>query len=359
MHVGLGTFFQNPGKNVSDAEVYAHQMAMADQAEPLGFESIWCPEHHFDDYTMSPNPAQFLTYLAGRTKNVKLGSMVTVLPWHDPVRVAEEWSLLDNLSQGRAILGIGRGLAQLEFTGFRVDMGESRRRFVENAEAVVSALESGAIECDGEFYKQPRREIRPAPYASFKGRVYASAVSPISAEIMARLGIGILIIAQKPWDKTIEELDNYRAIYRDVNGEEAPKPILISFTSVHDDPAMATEMFEKYNIAYAQSALDHYEFDNEDLAKIEGYEYYGNLARNLKKHGSEGFCRFLSELQAWGTPEQVIEKSIENVRRVDGAGIVNIFSFGGMPFDLANQNMRTYAERVLPVLQAETALAAE
>ena len=79
---------------------------MADLAEPLGFDSIWGAEHHFDDYTMCPNVAQFLTYMAARTKHVKLGSMVMVLPWHSPVRLAEEVSVLDNLSDGRVILGI-------------------------------------------------------------------------------------------------------------------------------------------------------------------------------------------------------------------------------------------------------------
>ena len=81
MHVGMTTFFQNIGHAMSDAAVYAHEMSMADLAEPLGFDSLWSAEHHFDDYTMCPNVAQFLTYMAGRARKVKLGSMVMVLPW--------------------------------------------------------------------------------------------------------------------------------------------------------------------------------------------------------------------------------------------------------------------------------------
>ena len=108
MHVGMTTFFQNIGHAMSDAAVYAHELSMADLAEPLGFDSLWSAEHHFDDYTMCPNVGQFLTYMAGRTRKVKLGSMVMVLPWHDPVRLAEEVSVLDHLSGGRVILGIGR-----------------------------------------------------------------------------------------------------------------------------------------------------------------------------------------------------------------------------------------------------------
>ena len=82
----------------------------------------------------------FLSWVAGQTTRVKLGTMVTVLPWHDPVRVAESFSVLDHLSGGRAILGIGRGLGRREFAGFRLAMGESRRRFSAYAEAILEAL---------------------------------------------------------------------------------------------------------------------------------------------------------------------------------------------------------------------------
>ena len=101
-------------------------MALAEMAEPLGFESVWSVEHHFTDYTMCPDPLQFLTYMAGRTKTAQLGTMVVVLPWRDPVRTAEQISMLDNISDGRLVLGIGRGAGRVEFDGFRLDMAESR-----------------------------------------------------------------------------------------------------------------------------------------------------------------------------------------------------------------------------------------
>ena len=110
MHVGMSTVFQNPQRKISDQQIYQNELALADLAEPLGFQSVWGVEHHFTDYTMCPDVIQFLSYMAGRTKHVQLGSMVMVLPWHDPMRAAEEVSMLDNLSGGRVILGIGRGL---------------------------------------------------------------------------------------------------------------------------------------------------------------------------------------------------------------------------------------------------------
>ena len=114
MHVGMATVFQNTGRALSDHQIYLNELALADMAEPLGFESIWGVEHHFTDYTMCPDVVQFLSYMAGRTRQVRLGSMVVVLPWHDPMRVAEQVSMLDHLSGGRMILGLGRGAGKVE-----------------------------------------------------------------------------------------------------------------------------------------------------------------------------------------------------------------------------------------------------
>ena len=131
MHVGASVIFQNPGRARPDHEVYADDLRLARLAEPLGFESIWSVEHHFTDYTMCPDVMQFLTYMAACTERIRLGSMVCVLPWHDPVRVAEQIAMLDVMSGGRVILGIGRGTGRVEFDGFGVPMSESRARFVE------------------------------------------------------------------------------------------------------------------------------------------------------------------------------------------------------------------------------------
>src|SRR5215470_16313748 len=210
MHVGMSTIFQNPHDQRADDEVYRHELQLAALAEPLGFESIWGVEHHFTDYTMCPDVLQFLSYMAGRTQRAHLGSMVVVLPWHDPLRVAEQVSVLDHMCGGRFIFGIGRGLGRVEFEGFRVPMAESRGRFVESAEMILRGLEQGYCEYNGDLVQQPRKNIRPRPFKSFKGRTYAAAVSPESVRIMAELGVGILIIPQKPWETVAAELEEYR-----------------------------------------------------------------------------------------------------------------------------------------------------
>src|SRR6058998_2581121 len=230
MHVGLATVFQNPKKTRSDYDVYRNELRLADQAEPLGFESIWGVEHHFTDYTMCPDVLQFLTYMAGRTERARLGSMVVVLPWHDPMRVAEEVSMLDNISGGRMILGLGRGAGKVEFEGFRVPMGE--------------------------------------------------------------IGEGILIIPQKPWKEVAKELAEYHALYRQINGVEPPPPISAGWTFCDPDPERAREEARRWIGGYFRSVLDHYRFGDEHMKTTKGYEYYAKMNDKIHTYGDDKVIDF-------------------------------------------------------------------
>ena len=341
----------NLDRKVSDADVYRLELGLAARAEGAGFDSVWVSEHHFSDYQLTSQQSMVLSWLAGQTTRLKLGTFVTVLPWNDPARVAESFSVLDHMSGGRAILGLGRGLGQKEFVGFRVPMGESRQRFTEYSEALLEALETGVLEYDGELYQQPRVEIRPEPLASFRGRTFASAVSPESMEIMARMGVGLLVIAQKPWETTEAELEAYRTRFRELNGAEAPKPVLVIVAGVSKDPETVERMRDTYLQRWARSTVEHYEFDNVGFADIPGYEYYGALANNIAKHGVDRFNGFLADLQVWGTPEQVTEKLLSYVERTDAGGLVCPLVFGGMPADVAETSFQLFADEVLPELQ--------
>jgi alkanesulfonate monooxygenase SsuD/methylene tetrahydromethanopterin reductase-like flavin-dependent oxidoreductase (luciferase family) len=351
MHIGLGIQMANLDRRVSDADVYRLELGLASRAEDMGFDSVFVSEHHFSDYQLTSQQSMLLSWLAAQTTRIKLGTFVTVLPWHDPVRVAESFSVLDHLSGGRAVLGLGRGLGQKEFVGFRVPMGESRRRFKEYSEALLEGLETGVMEYHGELYEQPAVEIRPRPLASFKGRTFASAVSPESMEIMARMGVGLMVIAQKPWETTEAELEQYRRRYFELNRVEAPKPLLVIVAGVSKDPASIERMRHVYLQRWARSTVEHYEFDNVGFADIEGYEYYGALANNIAKHGVDRFNGFLADLQVWGTPEQVTEKLLSYVERTDAGGLVLPLVFGGMPADEARACYDLFATEVLPELQ--------
>ncbi len=352
MHVGMSVIFQSPGDGTPDADVYRDDLALAHQAESLGFESIWSVEHHFTDYTMCPNVLQFLTYMAGRTETIQLGSMVCVLPWQDPLRLAEQIAMLDVISGGRVILGLGRGTGRVEFDGFGVPMPEARARFAESADMILTGLERGWCEYDGEFVHQRRVDLRPRPERTFKGRTFAAAISPESAEIMARLGVGLLIIPQKPWSMLRDELDRYRATFRAATGDEPPPPCVAGWTFVDESADRAEELARRYIKGYWDSVVKHYEFDRDHLKNTPGYEFHGEMYDRLTAPGgAERMSDFFINLQVWGTPQQVYDRIVTIQDNTHGDHFMGVFSYAGMPHDEADRNMKLFAREVMPELQ--------
>src|SRR5262250_3756280 len=333
MKVGIAlNMLQKPG--LSDAAVFAEHMALGDLAEPLGFDSLFALEHHFTGYAMSPSPTQLLSYFAGRTKRIALGTAVIVLPWHDPVRVAEEIALLDVISGGRCIFGFGRGAASVEYAGFRVPMEEARPRFVEAAQIVVKALTHETFDWDGEFFKIPRTSIRPRPISHPERRFYASSVSPESAEIMAKLGFGILVVMQNEWPKAAENIVNYREIALSV-GHNPPPPIILTNVSCAESREEAQERGMEWLGKKWQSIDNHYHFSDGHLATVKGYETYGKMAKTYARlqNEEEKFraTEFYVKIQIVGTPEDCIQQIAELQRLTGTDHLVTEFSYGRIP----------------------------
>jgi len=359
MKVGVAlNMLQKPGR--SDAEVFAEHLALGDLAEPLGFDSLFALEHHFTGYAMSPAPAQLLSYYAGRTRRITLGTAVIVLPWHDPVRVAEQIALLDVMSGGRCLFGFGRGAASVEYAGFRVPMEEARARFVESAKIVVEALTHDDFEWDGEFYKIPRTSIRPRPISHPERRFYASSVSPESAEIMAKLGFGVLVIMQNEWPKAAQDIQRYQDISISVGHQPRP-PIILTNISVAESRDEAQERASLYLSRKWDSIDTHYHFSDGHLATVKGYEFYGGMAKTYSKMKDPGFRKkateFYVKIQVVGTPDDCLQQVAELQRLTGLDHLVTEFGYGGMPHEDAEINMRLFADRVVPTLQRDRAFA--
>jgi alkanesulfonate monooxygenase SsuD/methylene tetrahydromethanopterin reductase-like flavin-dependent oxidoreductase (luciferase family) len=351
MRVGYTCIFQGSGDPADDQRVYREELELCELAEPLGFEMLWGVEHHFTSYTMCPDPLQFLTYMAGRTSTIQLGAGAVILPWHDPVRVAEQVTMLDLMCNGRFIFGMGRGLGRIEFEGFGIPMDEARARFVESAEIVLRALHTGVVEADGEYYKIPRRELRPRPTRRFDDRIYAAAVSPESVRIMAGVGAGILINPQKDWTEVAEDMRAYRKQFRDLRGREAPPPLVTGWVCCHEDGERAREMAQEYIGGYYHSVMAHYELAGAHFESTQGYEYYRRLAKFIGDHGSERVVDSFIELQIWGTPDECLERIAAIQRKVGNDGFNAVCSFAGMTKEEGERNMRLFASEVMPRLK--------
>lgn len=351
MQVGLTCIFQGAGDPTQDQQTYADDLAIADMAEPLGFDILWGVEHHFTSYTMCPDVLQYLSYMAGRTSTIKLGSGAVILPWHDPVRVAEQVAMLDLMSGGRFVLGVGRGLGRIEFEGLRIPMESSRERFVESAEIVLRALETGVIEADGKHFQIPRRDLRPRPEKSFQGRLYAAAVSPESVRIMADVGAGILINPQKDWEEVSNDLAQYRETFRELKDAEAPAPLVTGWVCCDKDPIKAKDMAQQYIGGYYESVMSHYELGGRHFESTHGYEYYSQLASYIDRKGPGKVIDNFIELQIYGTPDQCLDRIMDIRSKVGNNGFNAVVSYAGMTHDMAVNNLNLFASEVMPRLK--------
>src|SRR5258708_840072 len=230
MDVGMMMVFASYGwEDIGDDQVWDEEIRLARLAADSGFDVLWSAEHHFNDYSFVPDNIHLMTYLAALCPSIGLGTAAVILPWHDPLRVAENAAVLDMLSKGRLRLGLGRGLARREFAAFRLSMDESRGRFDEAAPMIVNALKTGYIEGDGKYYKQPRIEIRPRPQHSFDGRIYAVASSEDSVDSAAKLGAHMVMFADRPWERRLPNIERGRPLHRKYHGTEPPQVMLTEF----------------------------------------------------------------------------------------------------------------------------------
>lgn len=353
MKVHMTNLMQNYNNAWPDYDVYKDQIALSLRADEDGYESVGCVEHHFDPgYSMCPDNTQFLSYIAGRTKNAKLHTTAVILPWNNPMRVVEKMVLLDHLSDGRAMFGMGRGLARREFEGFGIDMGESRERMDEAAQVIMRGLEDGFVENDGKYYPQARVPIHPAPLATFKGRTSMVAMSPDSAVVAGQLGVPMMAFIQGPMETMhLPMIEQYRQAYRENHGGTAPPPMMIDLTYCHRDADEARRVATEHVGNYYMTCVEHYEFGGRHFESTTGYASYAAAKQAIDEYGLEAVVDTYVNGQIWGTPEEQIAKHEERKAIVGEYEPISVFQYGGLKGEKAAASYELFTTEVLPVLQ--------
>ncbi|MCC7364529.1 MAG: LLM class flavin-dependent oxidoreductase [Dehalococcoidia bacterium] len=340
---------------VPDAQIYREQFHLGKLVEPLGFDSLWTVEHHFTPYTMITNPTQFLAYFAGQTTRIDMGTMIVVLPWHDPVRVAEGYIALDYMLDGRTLkVGFGRGLGVREYNGMRVDMAESRERFQESLDIFRASVSNEWFSYEGQHYQVPRMSLRPRPRPgnTLLDNMYIAWGSPQSMPVAAHQGCKPLFIPQRSWEEHRQELAEYNRIRVEEHGWEAERPTTVCWVYCAETDAEAEAGARQYMAEYADSAFRHYQLLGEHLQGLKGYEYYAQMAKlraNLPADFRPEDVYIANHV--WGSPESCIQKLRDINDRMGSEEFVAVFSYGAMPVEKAEASMRLFAEKVLPAVQ--------
>jgi alkanesulfonate monooxygenase SsuD/methylene tetrahydromethanopterin reductase-like flavin-dependent oxidoreductase (luciferase family) len=360
-----------------DNSTYESEIKFGDLVEPLGFDSLWTVEHHFNPYTMIPDPLQFLSFWAGRTERIGVGTMVTVLPWHQPVRVAEQISLLQHFMGDREMMiGFGRGLGRREYGGLDVAMDESRERFDEAVHIIKGLLANERFGYQGKFTRVPdvaqRPEstdisIRPRPRDSkaLLDNFYVAWGSPTSVKLTAHLGLRPLIIPQREFSFYVDELAEFNEL-RMGAGYAADNCTLLLQCYCAPTEEKAQEGV-RYFLKQSESAGINYEFGNDTIMAAKGYEYYAEMTKQAAAQGIDRSQPTLyNEVKdaPIGTPEHCIAAIRRVVDQLHPNQILGVFKIGSMPYELAQASLKLFAQEVLPAVhdmvpQAPIQLAAE
>ena len=353
--VEFSVFFIGPTAGQGDQrDVLDAILREARLAEALGFEAIWLAEHHFDaSFSTIPSPNLLMAALSQITDRIKLGCGINVLPFHHPLRIAEEGAMLDLLTRGRFQWGIGRGITGHEFQSFRLAPAASRAMFNEIHDAVISAWTTGRMEFKGETIDVPATEIAPSVVQRPHPPVWVTAQSPASVEWAAAHGYPAMQIGES-LKVGRRQLERYCAAAKKVGAATKGGGIVpLRMIYVAETDVLAREEAAERVLAFwdhtARTAAPDYKSPG-PAKNAEGYEYW--LKSNPGRHGAlsyESLCE--AGLVIAGAPETVIA-GIQ--RQIDALECSHIMCDFWRPsgIDKRAASMRLFAAEVMPAFRA-------
>ncbi|MBB6444322.1 LLM class flavin-dependent oxidoreductase [Bacillus benzoevorans] len=354
MKIGYFTLTDNPVE-YGDTRKNPNQMVvdLAEQciyAEDLGFNSVWVPEHHFSALGILPHPASLLTYVAAKTTRIKLAPATVLLPASHPIRVAEEYALLDVLSNGRAIFSAGRGYDQREYEIFDIDYNKSREIFFEGLDIVQKAWKYGKLSYEGEFYSFPEVELTPKPVQE-NLPIYVAAFSRPTIEKAAEMGEHV-IFAPFAANMVFGTMENAIRTFNDISkqhgftGKKASCSYFVSVVDTEDEAEKAKQRMLKYFTGLVPA------FPGDPSKAPKNIQYFVQIIEQLKSITTAD----LGEKSIIvGNAEYVTQK----LKEVEASGVdecILYLDFGGLSHAETMKQMERLAKDVIPHFNQEEAV---
>src|SRR5215470_2321615 len=349
MEFGYFTLSDNHYENnPRDANTFVSDItAEALYADQLGMHSAWIGEHHFNSLGVLSCPDLVLSYIAARTKHIRLAPAVSVLPLHHPIRVAEQWATLDLLSGGRVDFAAGRGYDRREYEPFHVSFEENQSIFEEGMGIVRRLWESDApITHHGKHYQFANVGITPKPVQR-PIPAYVAAFSKPSIELAGRLGCN-LIVAPFAAALTFGGLAQMADVYREACLKHGNKPgrIMCSyFLHLADTPA-AEQAARARQIRYYRECATA-AFPGDPKTAPPSYRYFIEIVDRLQKVRPED----LSENSVLlGKPQQMID----TLKKVEAAGVAEVILYvnvGLKPHAQVKDEMARFMAEVAPAFR--------
>jgi alkanesulfonate monooxygenase SsuD/methylene tetrahydromethanopterin reductase-like flavin-dependent oxidoreductase (luciferase family) len=358
--VEFSAFFIGPtlGQG-TEPEVFDAILREGRLAEELGFDAIWLAEHHFDaTFSTLPSPNLMMAALSQVTRRIKLGCGINVLPFHDPLRIAEEGAMLDLLTNGRFQWGIGRGITGHELHSFQIEAAHTRTLFNEIHDAVIAAWTTGRMTFDGALVKVPPTTIAPSVVQRPHPPVWVTAQSPASVDWAASHDYPAMQIGES-LEVGRAQLARYRAAAAKAGTTVTRGGIVpLRMIYVARTDALAREEAADRVLAFwdhaARTTAPDYKSPGPARDQI-GYEYW--LQNNPARHGAlsyESLCE--QGLVIAGSPETVIAGIERQIEALECSHIMcDFWRPSGM--DKREASMRLFATEVMPAFKRKAAAA--
>jgi alkanesulfonate monooxygenase SsuD/methylene tetrahydromethanopterin reductase-like flavin-dependent oxidoreductase (luciferase family) len=338
----------NPRAGVSHVELYRQQIREVEIAEELGFEHVWFYEHHVSPSGPSPSPNLLIAAAAPSTNRIRLGTMVNILPYRNPLLVAEEAAMLDVLTNGRLDMGIGRGLKPIEFDAFCVSQAESRAMFLESLAIIKRVWADENFKFSGKYFKIDKQTPLSPPLVQKPHPPFL--ISAQSEESLRFAAENDMPFAQI--DALIEDCERDQRFYRDIQVARGYAPASRLFITreiyVAETDEQARQDAYRYLLQYWDLWGRYTQFARAGRLP----EEYSNWSKRAPILHAMKFEELIERgLVMIGSPETVIRAISQHLDRLDLFALAGVFKFGGMPFDMVIKSMRAFATHVMPEIR--------
>ncbi len=327
MKVGILQFFGWRDRSVPLNSVYQSALERFSIMDQTGYDAVWLAEHHFSGFSVCPSVHMMGTMAAARTKRLRIGTAVSLAPFYNPLRLAEEVALLDVLSGGRVNWGAGRGFERSEFAAFGIPGDESGPRFHEVVDIVLNAWTHQRLTYQGRFHQYENVEVLPKPLQTPHPPVWMAASSTPAIDWAAGQGHSILMDPHSSRPDLIGKRRHYAAKLAEAGFSDAGRDIPMARLIAVDETAEKARAVAK---RVAEWTIASY-IGQKDNVRLGAVRDFG---------GKDPVDFYLNDVMIHGTPDSVADQ---------------ILSFGeqiGMTYLMAapmsGRSFRLLTDRVLP-----------
>lgn len=343
-----GIFLEFPALDeVTDQEAFQQGFAVAAEAERLGVESVWLAEYHFIPFSVLSAPVTVAAAIAARTRSIRVGLGVLLLPLGNPIRIAEEIATLDHICGGRLDLGVGRGTFPEHHDAFNSPYPESRGRFEEYLEIILKAWTTDVFSFAGEHYQCRDLAVRPKPYQKPHPPLRVGITSAETFPIIGRMGYPVFVNPSRVFalSELGGQVEAYQKAWREAGhpgegnvGIRLPVYLADTEAQAYDEPREST------------------------LASMQGIGQ--RVAASAARAGTTGDWRaesdrilgmsyddWLRDKVVFGTPESALERLLQLREELQLSQIVFEHNLGRrIPYELQLKSLRLLMDKVVPHL---------